>query len=142
MQRKKLLLFCLPLLLAAFVFGGFSAKAAPVTLTAEEWQTLTHELSALEARTNARQMLINELKAASGGLNESNNELKAELERLKMLQIEQKKSLSKTEQALKESEQSLIQWKKEELKKRTSLEHKKRAWQIIAVAAVIAAAVK
>lgn len=128
--------------MAAFVFGGFSAKAAPVTLTAEEWQTLTHELSALEARTNARQMLINELKAASGGLNESNNELKAELERLKMLQIEQKKSLSKTEQALKESEQSLIQWKKEELKKRTSLEHKKRAWQIIAVAAVIAAAVK
>lgn len=87
-------------------------------------------------------MLINELRAASSGLNTSNRELKAELERLKALQIEQKESLSKTEQALKESEQSLIQWKKDELKKRASLEHKKRAWQIIAVAAVIAAAVK
>lgn len=117
-------------------------KAAPVTLTAEEWQTLTSELSALEARTNERQILINELKAASGGLNTSNNNLKVELERLKMLQIEQKKSLSKTEQALKESEQSLIQWKKEELKRRANLEHKKRAWQIVAVAAVIAAVVK
>ncbi len=117
-------------------------KAAPVTLTAEEWQTLTSELSALEMRTNERQQLINELKAASGGLNKSNNNLKAELERLKMLQIEQRRSLMQTETALKESEQSLIQWKKEELKKRTSLEYKKRAWQIIAVAAVIAAAVK
>lgn len=87
-------------------------------------------------------MLINELKAASGGLNESNSELKAEINQLKMLQIEQRRSLTQTEQALKESEQSLMKWKKEELKKRTSLEHKKRAWQIIAVAAVIAAAVK
>ena len=142
MQRKRLFLFLLPLLLVAFLFGGFSAKAAPVTLTAAEWQTLTSELSALEARTNERGSLINELRAASGGLNTSNNELKAELERLKMLQTEQRQSLSKTEKALKESEQSLIKWKKEELKKRTSLEHKKRAWQIIAVAAVIAAAVK
>ena len=87
-------------------------------------------------------MLINELKAASGGLNTSNRELKAELEQLKALQIEQRRSLMQTEKALKESEQSLIRWKKEELKKRISLEHKKRAWQIIAVAAVIAAAVK
>ncbi|MBB6478218.1 septal ring factor EnvC (AmiA/AmiB activator) [Negativicoccus succinicivorans] len=142
MQRKRLLYIYLPLLLAAFLFGGFSVKAAPVTLTAEEWQTLTSELSALEMRTNERQQLINELKAASGGLNKSNNNLKAELERLKMLQIEQRRSLMQTETALKESEQSLIQWKKEELKKRTSLEYKKRAWQIIAVAAVIAAAVK
>ena len=142
MQRKRLLYICLPLLLAVFLFGGFSAKAAPVALTAAEWQTLTSELSALEARTNERESLINELRAASGGLNTSNNELKAELERLKMLQTEQRQSLSKTEKALKESEQSLIKWKKEELKKRTSLEHKKRAWQIIAVAAVIAAAVK
>ena len=95
------------------------------------------------ARTaNERQKLINELRAASGGLNASNNNLKAELERLKMLQIEQRRSLTQTEQALKESERSLIRWKKEELKKRTSLERKKRAWQIIAVAAVIAAAVK
>lgn len=140
MQRKKLLL--LPLFLAAFLFGGFSVKAAPVTLTAEEWQTLTHELNALEARTNERQQLINELRKASGGLNASNKELKAELEQLRVLQTEQKKSLSKTEQALKESEQSLMKWKKEELEKRTSLERKKRAWQIIAVAAVIAAAVK
>ena len=113
-----------------------------MTLTAAEWQTLTSELSALEARTNERESLINELRKASGGLNASNNELSAELERLKMLQTEQRQSLSKTEKALKESEQSLIKWKKEELKKRTSLEHKKRAWQIIAVAAVIAAAVK
>lgn len=113
-----------------------------MTLTAEEWQTLTSELNALEQRTSERQMLINELRAASGGLNESNKELKAELERLKILQIEQKRSLTRTEQALKESEQSLIKWKKDELKKRTSLERKKRAWQIIAVAAVIAAAVK
>ena len=142
MQRKRLSLCLLPLLLAAFLFGGFSAKAAPVTLTAEEWQTLTHELNALEMRTNERQTLINELKAASGGLNESNSELKAEINQLKMLQIEQRRSLTQTEQALKESEQSLMKWKKEELKKRTSLEHKKRAWQIIAVAAVIAAAVK
>ena len=142
MQRKKLLLFLLPLFLAAFLFGGFSVKAAPVTLTAEEWQTLTHELNALEARTNERQQLINELRKASGGLNASNKELKAELEQLRVLQTEQKKSLSKTEQALKESEQSLMKWKKEELEKRTSLERKKRAWQIIAVAAVIAAAVK
>ena len=87
-------------------------------------------------------MLINELKAASGGLNTSNRELKAEINQLKALQIEQRQSLSKTEQALKESEQSLMRWKKDELKKRTSLERKKRAWQIIAVAAVIAAAVK
>ncbi|MBS5890615.1 MAG: hypothetical protein KIB45_05995 [Negativicoccus succinicivorans] len=142
MQRKRLFLFLLPLLLAAFLFGGFSVKAAPVTLTETEWQTLTHELNALEMRTNERESLINELRAASGGLSVSNNELKAELERLKMLQIEQRRSLSKTEQALKESEQSLMKWKKEELKKRTSLERKKRAWQIIAVAAVIAAAVK
>ncbi|MDU3324569.1 MAG: hypothetical protein E7E70_28345 [Escherichia coli] len=142
MQKRRLLLCLLPLFLAAFLFGGFSVKAAPVTLTAAEWQTLTHELSALEARTIERQQLINELRAASGGLNASNNELKAELERLKALQTEQKKSLTRTEKALKESEQSLIRWKKEELKKRTSLEHKKRAWQIIAVAAVIAAAVK
>lgn len=142
MQRKRLFLCLLPLFLAAFLFGGFSAKAAPVTLTAEEWQTLTSELNALETRTNERQQLINELKAASGGLNTSNRKLKAEINQLKALQIEQKESLSKTEQALKESEQSLIRWKKEELKKRASLEHKKRAWQIIAVAAVIAAAVK
>ncbi|WP_314315113.1 hypothetical protein [Negativicoccus succinicivorans] len=142
MQKRRLLLCLLPLLLAVFLFGGFSVKAAPVTLTAEEWQTLTSELNALEARTNERQQLINELGAASGGLNASNKELKAEINQLKMLQIEQKKSLTQTEQALKESEQSLIQWKKEELKKRTSLERKKRAWQIIAVAAVIAVAVK
>lgn len=113
-----------------------------MTLTAEEWQTLTSELSALETRTNERENLINELKAASGGLNTSNKELKAEINQLKALQIEQRRSLTLTEQALKESEQSLIRWKKEELKKRTSLERKKRAWQIIAVAAVIAAAVK
>ena len=117
-------------------------KAAPVTLTEAEWQTLTHELNALEARTNERQQLINELKAASGGLNENNNNLKAEINQLKALQIEQRQSLTRTEKALKESERSLMRWKKEELKKRTSLEHKKRAWQIIAVAAVIAAAVK
>ncbi|WP_303990429.1 hypothetical protein [Negativicoccus succinicivorans] len=117
-------------------------KAAPVTLTAEEWQTLTSELNALEARTSERENLINELRAASGGLNTSNNELKAELERLKVLQIEQRRSLTRTARALKASERSLMRWKKDELKKRTSLEHKKRAWQIIAVAAVIAAAVK
>ncbi|MDU5395760.1 MAG: hypothetical protein E6102_03220 [Negativicoccus succinicivorans] len=142
MQRKRLSLCLLPLFLAVFLFGGFSVKAAPVTLTEAEWQTLTSELNALEQRTNERQMLINELRAASGGLNASNSELKAEINQLKALQTEQKESLTKTEKALKESEQSLIQWKKEELKKRTSLEHKKRAWQIIAVAAVIAAAVK
>ncbi|MDU2929042.1 hypothetical protein [Negativicoccus succinicivorans] len=142
MQRKRLSLCLLPLFLAAFLFGGYSVKAAPVTLTAEEWQTLTSELNALETRTNERQMLINELKAASGGLNTSNRELKAELEQLKALQIEQRRSLMQTEKALKESEQSLMRWKKDELKKRTSLERKKRAWQIIAVAAVIAAAVK
>lgn len=142
MQRKRLSLFLLPLFLAAFLFGGFSAKAAPVTLTAEEWATLTSELNALEARTNDRENLINELRAASGGLNASNNELKAEINQLKALQTEQRRSLTLTEKALKESEQSLMRWKKEELKKRTSLERKKRAWQIIAVAAVIAAAVK
>lgn len=87
-------------------------------------------------------MLINELRAASGDLNTSNKELKVEINQLKALQIEQRRSLMQTEKALKESEQSLMRWKKEELKKRTSLEHKKRAWQIIAVAAVIAAAVK
>ena len=142
MQRKGLFLFLLPLLLAAFLFGGFSVKAAPVTLTETEWSTLTHELSALEQRTNERQSLINELRAASGGLNDSNKELKAEINQLKALQIEQRQSLTRTEKALKESEKSLIRWKKEELKKRKSLERKKRAWQIIAVAAVIAAAVK
>lgn len=142
MQRKRLFLFLLPLLLAVFLFGGYSVKAAPVILTETEWQTLTHELNALEQRTNARQMLINELKAASGDLNTNNKELKAEINQLKALQIEQRQSLMQTEKALKESERSLMRWKKEELKKRTSLEHKKRAWQIIAVAAVIAAAVK
>ncbi|MBS5887871.1 MAG: hypothetical protein KIB08_05105 [Negativicoccus succinicivorans] len=142
MQKRRLLLCLLPLFLAVFLFGGYSVKAAPVTLTAEEWQTLTSELNALEARTSERENLINELRAASGGLNTSNNELKAELERLKVLQIEQRRSLTRTARALKASERSLMRWKKDELKKRTSLEHKKRAWQIIAVAAVIAAAVK
>ncbi|WP_235020575.1 hypothetical protein [Negativicoccus succinicivorans] len=127
---------------AALVFGGFSAKAAQVTLTETEWQILTHELNALETRTAERQNLINELRKTSGGLSVTNNELKAELDRLKILQTEQKKSLTQTEQALEKSEQSLIRWKKSELKKRMSLERKKRAWQIIAVAAIIAAAAK
>lgn len=142
MRKKGLFYIFWPFLLAALVFGGCSVKAAPVTLTETEWRTLTHELNALEMRTNERQQLINELRAASGGLNESNKELKVEINQLKALQIEQRRSLMQTEKALKESEQSLMRWKKEELKRRTSLEHKKRAWQIIAVAAVIAAAVK
>ncbi|MDU5942792.1 MAG: hypothetical protein E6Z03_01580 [Negativicoccus succinicivorans] len=79
---------------------------------------------------------------ASESLKIEVNELNRELARLKILQMTQEQSLNETEQALQKAERSFEQWKKEELKKRSSLERKKRAWQIIAVAAVIAAAVK
>lgn len=50
--------------------------------------------------------------------------------RLKVLQAAQEKSLNEIEQALERIEKLRMQWKKDELKRRTSLEHKKRAWQV------------
>lgn len=121
--------------------GGYSVRAE-VVLTDAEWSVLRSEWSRLEARTNERQALIAELASTSDGLKQSNGALKLELAQLKALQNEQRQSLQMTEQALNEAEKSFEQWKKDELKKRTSLEHRKRVWQIIAIAAVIAAAVK
>ena len=142
MTQKKKSRWLLPLVLLLFVaYGGCSVRAE-VVLTNQEWQVLASEWSKLESRTNEREKLIVKSEQASESLKIEVNELNRELARLKILQMEQEQSLNETEQALKESEQSLIRWKKEELKKRTSLERKKRAWQIVAVAAVIAAAVK
>ncbi|MCI5836221.1 MAG: hypothetical protein MR209_00010 [Veillonellaceae bacterium] len=123
------------------VFGGCSARAE-VTLTAEEWQTLKSEWSKLESRTSEREKLIVKSEQVSKELKNEVNGLNQELTRLKVLQAAQEKSLNEIERALKESEKSFETWKKDELKRRTSLERKKRAWQIIALAAVVAAAVK
>ena len=79
---------------------------------------------------------------ASESLKIEANELNLELARLKMLQMEQEQSLNETETALQKAEKSFEQWKKEEQKQRVSLEHKKRAWQIVALVAVAIAASK
>ena len=142
MTQKKKSSWLLPLVLLLFVaYGGCSARAE-VVLTNEEWQILTSEWSKLESRTNEREKLIVKSEQASENLKIEVNELNRELARLKILQMDQEQSLNETEKALQKAEKSFDQWKKEEQKQRVSLEHKKRAWQIIAVAAVIAAAVK
>lgn len=142
MTQKKRSSWLLPLALLLFAaYGGCSARAE-VVLTNQEWQVLTSEWSKLESRTNEREKLIVKSEQASESLKIEANELNQELARLKILQMEQEQSLNETEQALQKAEKSFEQWKKEEQKQRVSLEHKKRAWQILALAAVAIAASK
>ena len=142
MTQKKKSSWLLPLALLLFaVYGGCSAQAE-VVLTNEEWQILTSEWSKLERRTNEREKLIVKSEQASESLKIEVNELNQELARLKILQMTQEQSLNETEKALQKAEKSFEQWKKEEQKQRVRLEHKKRAWQILALAAVAIAASK
>ena len=142
MTQKKRSSWLLPLALLLFAaYGGCSARAE-VVLTNQEWQVLTSEWSKLESRTNEREKLIVKSEQASESLKIEVNELNQELARLKILQMEQEQSLNETEKALQKAEKSFEQWKKEEQKQRVSLEHKKRAGQIVALAAVAIAASK
>ena len=145
-MTRKSFCFVLAACLVLACCGG-SRAAETVTLSATEWQTLTAEWSNLEQGLSERGRLVAALEKQSFGLSAASKDLtrqvadlRQEVTTLRTLRQEQEQALNETEQALQEAERSLMQLKQDARREMKSEERHKRAWQVVALAAVVWAA--